>query len=117
MNAASHELIPSEQPEGEPGEQEALERIEGEDHTADALGFISDVTMQVEIRLGGVQLSIGELLELSPGAVVTLERRTGEPVEVVVGGRIIARGEMVVVDGGLGVRITELCRDEGGVSQ
>ncbi|MFQ5809469.1 MAG: flagellar motor switch protein FliN [Armatimonadota bacterium] len=80
---------------------------------SEAIDFLADVPLQVEIRLGGAQLSIGELLALGPGAVVTLERRADDPVEVVAGGRVIARGEMVVVDDRLGVRITELCASEG----
>jgi len=79
-----------------------------------ALGFLADVSLQVEVRVGGAQVSIGQLLELSPGAVVALERRAEDPVEVVAAGRVIARGEMVVVDDGLGVRITELCGGEAG---
>jgi flagellar motor switch protein FliN/FliY len=77
------------------------------------LGFLADVPLRVEIRLGGAQLPIGELLELAPGSVVALERRAEDPVEVVAGGRVIARGEMVVVDDRLGVRITELCEPSG----
>ena len=88
---------------------------EGERETLllEALGFLADVPLQVEIRLGGTRLAIGELLQLTPGAVVALERRADDPVEIVAAGQVIARGEMVVVDNGLGVRITELCRPGG----
>jgi len=79
---------------------------------AEALGFLADVALPIEIRLGAAQLAIGELLELAPGSVVALERRAEDPVEIVAAGRVIARGEMVVVDDGLGVRITELCGPE-----
>ncbi len=129
MTAASHELVPSEgasdlpQPEGADGsheistEQGALPEVTGQEGgPAGPLGFLGDVPMQLEIRLGGAELAIEELLKLATGDVVALERRADDPVEIVAGGRVIARGEMVVVDGGLGVRITELCGGGGGAS-
>lgn len=72
------------------------------------LSALQEVPLLVEVRLGTVQLSFGELMRLRPGAVVTLEQEVGQPAEVLVGGKVIARGQMVLVGEELGVRLTEL---------
>lgn len=67
-----------------------------------------DVTVEVACQLGAVQLSARQVLELAPGQVLSLERPLGGPVELVVGTRVIGRGEIVDVDGELGVRVLSL---------
>ncbi|MGD8239138.1 MAG: flagellar motor switch protein FliN [Armatimonadota bacterium] len=110
----------AQDPDGDPGDSDVrpLPSASADEAVSQRAGgegieFLADVPLQVEIRLGGAQMAIGELLALGPGAVVALERRADDPVEVVAGGRVIARGEMVVVDDRLGVRVTELCASEG----
>lgn len=66
------------------------------------------VPVRVQALLGRAQLTIDQLLELAVGSVVELDRRAGEPVDLLVNGRLIARGELVLVDGQLGVTLTEL---------
>jgi len=70
--------------------------------------MILDVTLPISIELGHTAMSIGEILELGPGSVVELEKMAGEPVDVLVNEKVIARGEVVVVDENFGVRITQL---------
>ena len=70
--------------------------------------MLLDVTLPVSIELGRTAMSIGEILELGPGSVVELEKLAGEPVDVLVNEKIVARGEVVVVDENFGVRITQL---------
>jgi flagellar motor switch protein FliN len=53
-------------------------------------------------------MTIGETLELGPGAIVTLDRMAGEPVDLLVNGRVVARGEVVVIDEEFGLRVTEV---------
>lgn len=72
---------------------------------------LADLELQVAVELGRVELTIQELLELTVGSVVELDKAVGEPVDVYVAGRLIAHGEVVVVMGDkLGVRITELLK-------
>ena len=72
------------------------------------LGLILDVTVPVTVSLGTVKKSIAEILAFGPGQVVRLERLAGEPVDLEVGGRIVARGEVVVVEEKYGIRVTEI---------
>ena len=72
------------------------------------LAPLSEAPIRVEVRLGSARLALGELTKLRPGMVVTLERRVGEPAEVVVGDKVIALGQIVLVGDELGVRLTEL---------
>jgi len=69
---------------------------------------LRDVPVTVGVELGRVDVPIGELLRMREGSVVELDREVAEPVDVRVNGRLLARGEVVVVDGRFGVRLTEL---------
>jgi flagellar motor switch protein FliN/FliY len=70
--------------------------------------FLLDVRLTVSVEVGRVQLSVREVMDLGPGAVIELQRGASEPVEVCANGRCIGRGEIVVVGEQFGVRITEL---------
>ena len=72
------------------------------------LGRLADVPLDVVVEIGRAQLPIRELLALDEGGVVRLSRTVGEPVDLLVNGTPAARGDIVVVDGRLGVRITEI---------
>ena len=74
------------------------------------LAALHDIPVKVEAVLGGARMRIDTLLGLAPGSIVELDRRVGEPVDVVVNGRLIARGELVLIDGALGVTLTEIVR-------
>jgi flagellar motor switch protein FliN/FliY len=67
-----------------------------------------DVEVEISVELGHRALSIREILELGTGAIVDLQHATDVPVDVLVNGRIIARGEVIAVDDRFGVRLTEL---------
>lgn len=73
---------------------------------------LHDVPVRVQAVLGRTRLTVDELLGLQPGSVVELDRRAGEPVDLLVNGRLIARGELVLVEGALGVTLTELVSAE-----
>jgi flagellar motor switch protein FliN len=73
-----------------------------------ALELLHDVTMEVTVELGRTTMPIRDLLSLQPGMVVEIDRAAGAPIDVLVNGRRIARGEVVVVDEEFGVRITEI---------
>jgi flagellar motor switch protein FliN len=71
------------------------------------LDLLLGVQLTVTMRFGARRLLLREVLELSPGAVVELDRRVAEPVELLLEGRLIARGEVVVIDGNYGLRVTD----------
>lgn len=72
------------------------------------IDMLMDVAMRVSVELGRSSLTVEEVLELGPGSVVELNKLAGEPVDILVNDRLIARGEVVVVDENFGVRITEI---------
>lgn len=78
--------------------------------TKDGLGAIYDVPVQVSAVLGRAQLQVSQLLKLGRGAVVELDRKVGEAIDIYVNDRLVARGEVVVVDGNLGVTMTEIVK-------
>lgn len=72
------------------------------------IGLILDVPLQITVELGRTRKSIKEILELTNGSIVELEKLAGEPVEILVNGQYLAKGEVVVIDENFGVRITEI---------
>ena len=70
--------------------------------------LLSDVEMGVTAELGRTRLTVRELLSLQPGAIVELDRSAGSPVDLLVNGTLVARGEVVVIDEEFGIRITEI---------
>ena len=74
------------------------------------MDLLLDVEMLLTVELGRVTLTLREVLELVPGSVVELQRMAGEAVDVLVNRKLIARGEVVVIDEKFGIRITEIIR-------
>ena len=72
------------------------------------IGLILDVPLQVNVELGRTRKSIKEILDLTKGSIVELDRLAGEPVDILVNGKYLAKGEVVVIDENFGVRITEI---------
>lgn len=75
------------------------------------LGMISSIETEVSVVLGRARIPIRDVLALGPGAILELDRKPNEPVDVLVNGTLVARGEVVVVDEEFGVRITEIAID------
>ena len=71
------------------------------------IDLLSDVEMTVTVELGRAKMRVRDLLRMTEGSLVELGRGIGEPVDVLVNGSVIARGDVVVVDDELGIRITE----------
>jgi len=67
-----------------------------------------DVPVELAVEIGRTQMTIRETLALGPGSIVTLDRLAGEPVDLLVNGKPIARGEVVVLDEEFGLRVTEV---------
>lgn len=72
------------------------------------LGLLMDVELEVMLRFGCRQATLREVLELTSGAVLELDREIQEPVDLLLNGRVIARGDVVVIDGNYGLRVTEV---------
>lgn len=78
--------------------------------TATELRAVYNVPVQVSAVLGRATLEVNQLLKLGRGAVVELDRKVGEPIDIYVNNRLVARGEVVVVDERLGVTMTEIIK-------
>lgn len=94
--------------QAEPGFEKTLETEERR-----GLETILRIPVHVQVVLGSAQMAVSNLLKLGRGAIVPLDRKVGEPVDVVVNGRIVARGEVVVVEDDnsrFGVSLTEIVR-------
>jgi flagellar motor switch protein FliN/FliY len=72
------------------------------------LDLVLDVELEVTLRFGQRLMSLREVLELTGGAVVELDRQVEEPVELLLDGKVIAYGEAVVIDGNYGLRVTDI---------
>jgi flagellar motor switch protein FliN/FliY len=72
------------------------------------LDLLLDVPLDLSVELGRARMSIQDLLNMSPGSVVELDKIAGEPLDLMVNGRLVARGEAVVVNDKFGVRITDI---------
>ncbi len=72
------------------------------------LGSLLDVPVEVTVEVGQTRLTLGELVKLGPGSLVELERKAHEPADILVNGKIVARGEIVTMDQSYGVRITQV---------
>ncbi|WP_417830034.1 flagellar motor switch protein FliN [Thalassospira sp.] len=77
---------------------------------ASEIGAAYDVPVRVSTVIGKSQIQVAQLMRLTRGAVLELDRRVGEPVDIYVNNRLVARGELVVVDENLGVTITEVVK-------
>jgi len=76
------------------------------------LEAVFDVPVQVSAVLGGARMEIGDLLRLGPGTVRELDRKVGEAIDIYVNNRLVARGEVVLVEEKLGVTMTEIIKAE-----
>ncbi len=74
------------------------------------IDLIMDVALEVTVELGRTKKSISEVLDFAPGTIIELDKVAGEPVEVLVNGKMVARGEVVVIEESFGVRITEIIK-------
>jgi len=81
---------------------------QGKSVVQDNLDLLMDVELEVVLRFGERFMPLREVLELAPGSVVELERNVGEPADLLLDGRVVARGEVVVVDGNFGLRVSEI---------
>jgi flagellar motor switch protein FliN/FliY len=104
-------------PKAEPPPQPPVGSGNWLDSNDPALARLLDVPIEVHIELGKTELAIRRVLEIGPGSIIELDRTAGEPVDLVVNERVVARGEVVVVDENFGIRITQLVSPEERIRQ
>ena len=93
-------------------EQVATETsTQAEDKTASDLAPVFDVPVNISAVLGRASMSVAQLLQLGRGSVLELDRKVGEAIDIYVNNRLVARGEVVIVDERLGVTMTEIIKD------
>ena len=76
------------------------------------LQLLMDVPLQISVEIGSTKKKIKDILEFSQGTIIELERHAGAPVDVMVNGNLIARGDVVVIDDNFAVRITEIVKSK-----
>jgi flagellar motor switch protein FliN len=99
---------PAHDPPPEPTYQAPAEAVEGAAPNPANLDLLLDVELDASLRFGKRDMLLREVLELRPGSVVELDEKLQEPAELMIAGRVIARGEVVIVDGSYGLRITDV---------
>lgn len=108
---------PPSQSQSEPGPQPAIFPSLDPDDAMGAdpasLGALADVELELTVELGQARRNIRDILAMGAGSVMELDKHAGETVDILVNGRLVARGEVVVIGESYGVRITELVAIEG----
>jgi flagellar motor switch protein FliN/FliY len=105
--------IAGKKSEGEQEFNSTIEEITARDLSAmvdetPSLEILMDIPMEISVELGRVRLQIKDVVDLGSGSIVEIEKAAGDPVDVLVNGRLVARGEVVVIEDNFGVRITEI---------
>lgn len=115
------ELIETDQPPADdiemaideaPGADDASPRDDGGGDQTKSLGAIYEVPVQVSAVLGKTSMPISQLIRLGRGAVLELDRKVGESIDIVVNNRLVARGEVVIVDERIGITMTEIIKSD-----
>ena len=90
---------------------EQAEELSGDSTSEEPIGVsgLMNVPVQVTVQLGNTRMNLSELMQFGPGSLLTLDRQAHEPCDILVNGRVIARGEVVTVGDQYGVRISEIC--------
>ncbi len=94
------------------GADTGTESDDEEPRTAQDLEPVYDVPVKIQAVLGKTSLEVNQLLKLGPGAVLELDRKVGEAIDIYVNNRLVARGEVVLVDDHLGVTMTEIIKSD-----
>ena len=94
-----------------PGPLASELHVDADEKTASDLATVFDVPVHISAVLGRSHMSVAQLLKLGPGSVLELDRKVGEAIDIYVNNRLVARGEVVVIDERLGVTMTEIIKD------
>ena len=94
----------------QPAQFQSFSRDAGAMQGQENIGLIKDVPLEVTVELGRTSKSIAEILDFTPGTIIELDKIAGEPIDILVNGRLVARGEVVVIEESFGVRVTEIIK-------
>jgi flagellar motor switch protein FliN len=121
LHAAQADGLPAQHQEAAAGEAEQgrvmarpvefeqmVTRGENPPSPTESVSLIMDIPMEVTVELGRARKLVKDVLAMTNGSVVELDKQAGEPVDILVNGRLLARGEVVVIDENFGVRISEV---------
>ena len=81
--------------------------------TENSLDMLFDIQMKVIVELGRTVLKIKDILELGPGSIIELDKLSGEPVDILVNGSLVAKGEVVVIDENFAIRVSDVAMGRG----
>jgi flagellar motor switch protein FliN len=96
---------------------EELKAERKENNTRKDIEFILDIPLELTVQLGMTKMLIRDLLQLGQGSVVELDKLAGEPMEILINNKLVARGEVVVVNEKFGVRLTDIISPAERISQ
>ena len=94
----------------QPAQFESFQGNLGAIPSAENIDLIQDVPLEVTVELGRTKKTISEILDFSPGTIIELDRIAGEPIDVLVNGKFVAKGEVVVIEESFGIRVTEIIK-------
>ena len=101
---------PAQMPNVQPAQFQSFSGSYPTPQTPENIGLIMDVPLEVTVELGRTQKSISEILDFAPGTIIELDKIAGEPIDILVNGKFVAKGEVVVVEESFGVRVTEIIK-------
>ena len=99
-----------EMPNEQPAQFQNFSDSYGMANAPENIGLIMDVPLEVTVELGRAVKSISEILDFSPGTIIELDKIAGEPIDVLVNGKFVAKGEVVVIEESFGIRVTEIIK-------
>jgi flagellar motor switch protein FliN/FliY len=94
----------------QPAQFQAFQSAAAPTASPENIGLIMDVPLDVTVELGRTRKSIAEILDFSPGTIIELDKIAGEPIDVLVNGKFVAKGEVVVIEESFGIRVTEIVK-------
>ncbi len=97
-------------PNIQPAQFQSFSGNYGTSGASENIGLIMDVPLEVTVELGRTTKSISEILDFAPGTIIELDRIAGEPIDVLVNGKFVAKGEVVVIEESFGIRVTEIIK-------
>lgn len=101
---------PAQMPNVQPAQFQSFSGSYPTPQTPENIGLIMDVPLEVTVELGRTQKSISDILDFAPGTIIELDKIAGEPIDILVNGKFVAKGEVVVVEESFGVRVTEIIK-------
>lgn len=109
-NSENISVEKTESPEGDSAQKVNFETLKQEDspEKASSIDLIIDVELDVTIELGRTTMAIKDILALGKGSIIELDKLVGDPVDILVNNKLIARGEVVVIDENFAVRVTDI---------